>query len=105
LPPVNDEGSLIGHNWRMARAHRLYLGEWLIALGVTAAECSKETGIGTPYLSLLIAGKRDNPSPAYRDKIADFLGIDWRQLYDPPPDREFLTKLRRLDSKTLNRLK
>jgi transcriptional regulator with XRE-family HTH domain len=89
----------------MARVHRLFIGEWFDALGMKPADCARETGIGAPYLSLLIAHKRENPSPQMRDQIADFLGIHWTKLYEPPPDAEFLAKLRTIDPKTLNRLK
>lgn len=94
-PPLQNRTRLV---------RKLYIGEWIRALGVKQIEVVRATGINEGYLSSLISGTRKNPSFEYLNQIADFLGIPVGYFNRPPPDREFLTEAAGLDPKVLARL-
>lgn len=83
---------------------KLYIGEWIRALGFKQVEVVRATGINEGYLSSLISGARRNPSFDVLNEIADFLGIPVSYFNRPPPDKEFLAEAAGLDPRVLSRL-
>lgn len=64
---------------------QLYLGPWLVRLGRDQVEVAKAAGIGKPYMSQLVSGKKDNPSAEKLLLISQELGVSVNALYRPPP--------------------
>lgn len=62
-----------------------FIAEWLDFLDVRPVVLVKAGIISEAYLSHLRSRKRTNPSIATLRLIGDFLGIDWADLYRPPP--------------------
>lgn len=85
-------------------AETLYLGEWLDALGVRAAKVANETGINEGYLSQLIRRQKANPSKEKLRAIGQFLDIDWRLLYDPPPSAGLRSEMSKYSPALIERL-
>ncbi|XUM21019.1 helix-turn-helix domain-containing protein [Bradyrhizobium oligotrophicum S58] len=83
---------------------KLYIGEWIRALGMRQVDVVRATGINEGYLSSLISGGKKNPSFEMLNQIADFLGIPISYFNRPPPDREFLAEASGLDPRVLQRL-
>src|SRR5581483_2986462 len=77
---------------RARPVRKLYIGEWIRALGIKQVEVVRATGINEGYLSSLISGARKNPSFEVLNQIAEFLGIPVGYFNRPPPDREFLAE-------------
>lgn len=82
----------------------VYLGEWLKALGIRPAKLATATGLNEGYISQLINGKKSNPSRDFLKTVATELGLQWRDLYEPPPDRATLEAARRYPAAVLDRL-
>src|SRR6185437_10517234 len=93
-----------GRRRGLEQENRLFLGEWIRALGTRPVEIVRHTGINEGYLSELISGKKRNPSIALLSEIADFLEIPLGYLRVPPPDREFMQKAANMDPALLSRL-
>lgn len=83
---------------------KLYIGEWIRALGLKQVAVVRATGINEGYLSSLISGGKDNPSFEVLNQVADFLGIPVSYFNRAPPDREFLAEAAEIDPKVLSRL-
>lgn len=83
---------------------RLYIGEWLAAMGIKPARVSDETGINAGYLSHLISRKKDKPSRAILLKIGRFIGVDWHLLYEKPPTRATIDQVAKYGPGLLERL-
>jgi hypothetical protein len=83
----------------------VYLAEWLTVLGVAPVDLVKAGVISEGYLSHLRAGKKVNPSPGKLMQIGTFLGIQWTDLYRPPPSRGALDEVGPLDPVTLARVR
>ena len=83
---------------------RLFIGQWVRALGKRPVDVVRATGINEGYLSELIGGTKTNPSTALLRQIGDSLGIKWHYLYEPPPSKEFIRTATTLDPATLARL-
>lgn len=83
---------------------RLYIGEWLAAVGIKPAAVSKETGIGPSYLSHLISRKKTNPSRSILLRIGRCIGIEWHLLYEPPPPKSTIEQVAKYGSGLLDRL-
>lgn len=83
---------------------KLYIGEWIRALGVRQVDVVRATRINEGYLSELISGGKKNPSFDVLNQVADFLGVPVSYFNRPPPDREFITEAAELDPKVLARL-
>lgn len=83
----------------------LYIGQWISALGLVQREIAREAGMNEGYLSLLISGKKVNPSHAMVAAIADAMGIRWDCLYEPPPSKEVIQTAQNLDPVVLSRLR
>lgn len=83
---------------------KLYIGEWVRALGRRPVEVVRATGINEGYLSKLISGAKKNPSFDMLNQIADFLGIPVSYFNRPPPDRQFIEEASELDPKVLAKL-
>jgi transcriptional regulator with XRE-family HTH domain len=62
------------------------------------------TTVNEGYLSQLINRRKTNPTQAYLQEIADFLGIPVQCFYRLPPSRDALGELAGLDPLTLSRL-
>ena len=69
---------------------RIFLGEWLIALDMKAAELARNTGINEGYISQIVNNQKDNPSSKMVHALALGLGIPAKLLYEPPPTKEAL---------------
>lgn len=82
----------------------LYIGQWIAALGLRQTDVAKDAGINEGYLSQLISGERTNPSGGILWAISRAMGIEARKLNEPPPSREILEALRKLDRGLINRL-
>lgn len=68
---------------------RLYIGPWIVFMGKTQAEVSRESGVNEGYLSQLISEKyAKDPRLSMLDALADAIGIETRALFAPPPPRE-----------------
>lgn len=63
----------------------LHLGEWLSRLDRKPVELAKAIGVGESYISLLISGKKNNPSGKLLLDISEFLSLTVNDLYKPPP--------------------
>jgi transcriptional regulator with XRE-family HTH domain len=85
-------------------SRKLFVGEWVRALGFRQVEVVRATGINEGYLSELISGNKRNPSFDFLSQIADFLGIPVSYFSRPPPDREFIAEASELDPKVLAKL-
>ena len=83
----------------------LYIGQWIRALGKRPIDVVTATGLTESYLSLLISGKRKNPSAHVLATIAEYLEIPISYLYRPPPDQQFLEKAAEIDPSVLVRLR
>lgn len=83
---------------------KLFVGEWIRALGVRQVEVVRATGINEGYLSELISGNKRNPSFEILNQIAEFLGIPVSYFNRAPPDREFIAEAAELDPKVLAKL-
>jgi transcriptional regulator with XRE-family HTH domain len=83
---------------------KLYVGEWIRALGLKQVEVVRGTRINEGYLSELVSGKKRNPSYDILCQIADFLGIPVSYFGRPPPDRGFIEEAADLDPKVLAKL-
>lgn len=81
-----------------------YFGAWLDALGITAAKVAMATGINEGYLSQLASGKKSNPGIAIRKKIGAALDMDWKLLYEPPPNRASIDQLNKFGASVIERL-
>lgn len=83
---------------------KLYIGEWIRALGLRPVDVVRGTGINEGYLSSLISGSKANPSFDKISQVADFLGIPVSYFNRPPPDRDFIAEAAELDPKVLAKL-
>lgn len=83
---------------------RLYLAEWLRAVDIRPAKLAAATEINEGYLSQLRNGKKTNPGRDVLKAIAAELGIDWKLLYEPPPNQSALDQLRKYGSAVIERL-
>lgn len=84
---------------------KLFIGEWIHALGMRPRDVARGAGVNEGYLSQLISGQKIKATPGYVRKMANFLGIDWRDMYDPPPSREALRAAATINPATLARLR
>jgi transcriptional regulator with XRE-family HTH domain len=96
--------------WMPSQRHRepppeVFIGEWLHALDIRPREVSKGARVNEGYLSQLISGQKVNASAAMVKRIGDYLGIDWRKLYERPPNREILRAASKLDPAILARFR
>lgn len=83
---------------------RLFIKEWMEAIGMTQTEVAKAAGISAAYLSEIIGPKQKMPTiPTLRD-IADALGLPMQRLFEPPPSRETVRSMADIDPVTLARL-
>jgi len=105
---LSDHGAMAG---KLKKRHpsqrqfrKLFVGEWIRALGFRQVEVVRATGINEGYLSELISGGKRNPSFDILSQIADFLGIPVSYFNRPPPDREFMKEAAELDPKVLAKL-
>jgi transcriptional regulator with XRE-family HTH domain len=84
---------------------KLFLGEWLSALGIKPVTVAKEVGLTESYLSGLISGvEKVNPSSHLMFEISEYLGISVNQLYRPPPPRQALQAIETLPPAVVGRL-
>jgi transcriptional regulator with XRE-family HTH domain len=83
---------------------KLYLGEWLKALGIRPAKVARETGINEGYLSSLISGRKRNPTRSILLRIAKSIGIEWHLLYEPPPPKAVIEQIKKYGTGVLQRL-
>jgi transcriptional regulator with XRE-family HTH domain len=72
---------------------RLFIGEWIEALGAKQKDVADASGIGESYLSLLIDGTKKNPSALILYKISEHLGVSVNDLYNAPPPKAELEML------------
>lgn len=97
---------MLSDHWAMAgkQFRKLFIGEWVRALGFRQVEIVRATRINEGYLSELINGNKKNPSFDVLNQIADFLGIPVSYFNRAPPDREFMKEAAELDPKVLAKL-
>ena len=88
------------------KVRRLYIGEWIDALGLERRKIAKEAGITESYLSLLInnftAEQPKNPSVWTIIQIADAASVSIDLLRQPPPHT--IDGLRKLPPDLVDRL-
>lgn len=84
---------------------KLYIGEWIEALGLQARAVAKDAGVSEPYLNQLIHRTKDNPSLKVLVKIASAMRMGARDLQSPPPPRAVLEELKKIPSDQLERLR
>ena len=87
-----------------SKARKLFIGEWISALGHRPVDVVKATGIDPGYLSKLIKGEKRNPSLKTLADIADFLAITIDSFYRLPPPKDFIAQVENLDPRLLARL-
>jgi transcriptional regulator with XRE-family HTH domain len=97
-------GKTLKRSAQRPATRRLYLGEWIRAMGRKPAEVAKAADINEGYLSQLISGQKKNPSALLLHSIADFIGIPMQYLYRPPPNRTWLAEAADLEPAILERL-
>lgn len=83
---------------------KLYIGEWIRALGYKQVDVVRGTGINEGYLSNMISGRKKNPSFDVLNQIAEFLNIPVSYFNRQPPDKEFIAEAAGLDPGVLSRL-
>jgi hypothetical protein len=88
-----------------APSPELYIGEWLRALDIRPREVSRGAQVNEGYLSQLISGQKIKASAGTLKRIGDYLGIDWRKLYERPPNREAIRAALALDPALLARFR
>lgn len=74
----------------------LYLGQWLARLEREQSEVAKAAGIGKSYMSLMVSGKRDNPATVKLLRISRVLGVTVNSLYEAPPTKEEMERIRQM---------
>lgn len=107
--PISDHGLMVLKARQIRKPptrqfRKLYIGEWIRALGYKQVEVVRKTGINEGYLSSLISGAKKNPSYDMLNQIADFLGVPVSYFNRPPPDRQFIEEAAELDPRVLARL-
>lgn len=65
---------------------RLYIYEWIEALGLNQRQVAERAGIGESHLSLLASGNRAYVQGTL-ERIASAMGLERGQLFYPPPGR------------------
>lgn len=89
-----------------ANRPRLYMGEWIDALGLERRKIAKEAGITEGYLSLIINNhaldQPKNPSLGVALALADAIGVGVDLLRHPPP--QTVEELRKLPADIVDRL-
>lgn len=85
---------------------RLYIGEWIEALGLERRKIAKIAGITEGYLSLIINNHElpepKNPSLMVALALADAIGVGVDLLRHPPP--QTIEELRKLPAAVVDRL-
>lgn len=64
---------------------RLYIGEWMDALGIRQVDIVRQTGINGGYLNELISGAKRNPGFLMLSGVAEALGVPVDALRKKPP--------------------
>ena len=64
---------------------KLYISEWIARLGRHQSEIAEAVGIGDSYMSLLVSGRKNNPSGQLLFEISEVLGLSVNDLYRQPP--------------------
>lgn len=72
---------------------RIYLGEWLDALGQDQKGTADAAGVNPSYISNIVSGRKTNPSGYVMQAIADHLEITMNDLYEPPPSHSAVAML------------
>jgi hypothetical protein len=75
-------------------APRLYIGEWMDALGLRQVDVVRATGINGGYLNELISGNKKNPGYLMLSGIADALGVSVEALRRKPPSERAIAAAR-----------
>jgi transcriptional regulator with XRE-family HTH domain len=83
---------------------KLYIGEWIARLNLRAEHIAQQVGIGPSYLSMLISGKKGNPSGLLLLQLSEAMGMTVNDLYKPPPGASQLEAVKGLSPDLLNRL-
>jgi len=86
---------------------KLFIGEWIFALGMKASEVAKAAGYTEGYISQLITeSETKNPSFVAIYRIAKAMGIPVDCLTNPPPAKDALAEMLalRLRPSIVNRL-
>lgn len=84
--------------------HKVYLGEWLTFLGVTAAELARSTGASESHISLICGGTKF-PSLLQLSRFEDALDLRPGTLLEPPPSPETLVTLGRFSDQEIARFR
>jgi len=66
---------------------KIYLGEWIEALGRDRKDVAAGAGIDVSYVNNLIGGGKGNPSAHVMLALSEYLGISVNDLYRPPPPK------------------
>lgn len=82
-----------------------FVGDWVRALGRRQVDIVRATGMNEGYLSQLISGKKNNPTPAILMEIADAIGLrPYTLFYQPPPDPKTIEQVAGIDPSVMAQL-
>ncbi len=80
------------------RQLKVYLAEWIVALGRTRKEVADHADITVSYIANMKRGARLNVRGELLFTIAEFLGITIDDLYHPPPPGQAINAMVGLSS-------
>jgi predicted XRE-type DNA-binding protein len=103
LPAIADDPGM--ERERSIKEPKLYIGEWIEALGLTQKEVAKASGVKKSYLNLLCKRKRDNPSLNVLQSIAEAMGLTIQNLQTRPPEAASIETIRKIPSDLIERLR
>ena len=87
---------------------KLHIGSWLAALELKQIDVAQRAKIGRAYLNNLInpktPDKPPNPSALVMLRLSRVMGVSVNELYEEPPTRAELARLRRYQPATLGSL-
>lgn len=85
----------------------LHLGLWISALELKQIDVAEKSGFGRAYINNLINPKKErhrNPSAIALLRISRAIGVTVNELFELPPSKAELSRLRRLRPETLGNL-
>lgn len=85
--------------------HKLYIGEWIKALGLKQIDIARKAGLKKSYFNLLCSRKRDNPSLNVLQAIADAMELNILDLQKPPPPSQSIDHIQNIPIDLIERLR
>lgn len=84
---------------------KLFIGEWIEALGLKQKDIAKASGVKKSYLNLLCKRKRDNPSLDILIAIANAMNLTIKDLQTCPPPAASIEAIRDIPSALIERIR